>query len=85
MTLYTKSGSFKNYESIRKRRTKMKHQIRTKEIKENISKVAFEIFANDHGGTEDEKRQLWNETDETIKNEYREKAQNRSKTTVTSR
>lgn len=85
MTQYTKSGSFKKYESIRKRRTKMKHQIRTKEIKENISKVAFEIFANDHGGTEDEKRQLWNETDETIKNEYREKAQNRSKTTVTSR
>ena len=43
------------------------------------------MFANDHGGTEEEKRQLWNETDITMKSDYIEKAKNLTKTVVTSR
>ena len=63
----------------------MKHNIRTKEVKESISKVAFELFAKEHGGTDEDKKQLWIETDESIKNEYHEKAKNNIKTIVTSR
>lgn len=85
MAEYSKGGPYKKYEMVRKRRTKIKHHIRTKEVKENISKEAFKLFAKDHGGTENEKSQLWKETGESMKNEYIERAKCLAKTVVTSR
>jgi len=85
MAEYGKGVSYKKNEKGRKRRTKIKHYIRSQEVKDHISKEAFELFANDHGGTEEEKRQLWNETDISMKSDYIEKAKNLTKTVVTSR
>ena len=85
MAEYSKGGSCKKYERVRKRQIKIKHHIRIKEGNENISKQAFELFAKDHGGTDHEKRQLWKETDESMKSEYIERAKCIAKTVITSR
>ncbi len=85
MGSYVQSDSYKKSEKMRKKRVRMKHQIRAKECKDNLEKWAFELFTRDHGGTDEQLKELWNETDDLIKNEYFEQASKQPQTIVTTR
>lgn len=85
MTTFSKSNLFKKMKKIRQKQVKIKHQIRSQETKDTLAKEAFEMFALEHGGTLDEKKALWNETDDNTKNEYFEKASQSAQVLVTTR
>lgn len=85
MSTFSQSDLFKKMRKIRNKQVKIKHQIRSQESKNALEKEAFEQFALDHGGTEEEKKLLWNETDDMTKKEYFDKATKLTKVLVTTR
>ena len=84
MKAFTQTDTFKKLERTRKRNHKFRQRLRQKEQKDTMEKESFELFCQDHGGSKAEIEALWNVTDESIKEEYRNKAFENAKTIVTS-
>ena len=81
---FSQTETFKKLERARKRKHKFRQRVRQKEQKDTMEKDAFELFCQDHGGTKEEIQELWNVTDESMKEEYKTKAIENSKTIITS-
>ena len=84
MQEFSQTDTFKKLERARKRKHKFNQRVRQKEQKDTMEKDAFELFCQDHGGTKEEIEELWNVTDESMKEDYRIKAFENSRTIITS-
>ena len=73
MSEYMKSDSYKKSVKVRKKKARITKDMRMVEKKGTREKEAFELFAKDHGGSLEDKKLLWSETDDNIKEEYFEK------------
>ena len=83
MKTFSQTETFKKLERSRKRNNMFRQRIRKKEKKDSMEKEAFELFCQDHGGSLEEIRELWSLTVDSTKEEYRNKAFEKAKRTVT--
>ena len=70
MKAFSQTDEYKKQKMLQKRQGRLKQRIKHPTSKELLLQTAFDFFSKDHGGTLEEIKALWDDTDDMIKDEY---------------